>query len=245
MTFSSLQQKSPTLAEEVESKQGNNGATHPWNIVSFVDVDDTLDLILTNLQNDRNSNNSLFLPPELSPYYHRDKKDPLDKPIAYPEQISTLLRQRYHARQTKQYSQVAKWDRILQTNHGVFCYDYDGVNPDAVGVWTRRRRPPQQYQELFINKNKSLRQTRKQQQQTLKESHSHPSVGDANNSSHCFFTLDSVTSRHLSNSDIQQMLQTYQKRCNDGDYESARLLQYQAKLQGIFLQEKQQPPPAP
>jgi hypothetical protein len=253
MSFSHLQRSSLTEAEEAKQDDDNNinKNNNIWNVsVLLLDVDDTLDSILTLTELERNttsnsnnnSNTSLFPLPELSPYYHRDPEDPLYKPIAHPEQISTLLRQRYYARQTKQYSQVAQLDRILQTSHGVFCYD--GVYPNVIGLWTRRRRPPPQYQQRCVNKKNTpnrpfhgkQRQDQQQPQQGPKPkdiSHSFNVIDYVDN---CYYTLDSVTSRHLSKSDVQQMVQTYQQRCIDGDYESARLLQYQAKLQGIFLQ---------
>jgi hypothetical protein len=238
-SFSSSDQLSSTMTEQVKVKQDNNDNvnvkvnTNSWNI-SFVDVDDTLNTILTDLQDNHDNKSStvpLFPPPELSPYYHRDKEDPLYKPIAHPEQISTLLRRRYNARQTKQGSQLAQLDRILLTKHGVLCHD-DGVNPDIIGVWTRRRRPPQRYQGQRVNIRK---QRHDQSQPATRNEDRHSLIDCATNSYVCNYTLDSVTSRHLSISDIQQMMQTYQQRCNDGDYESARLLQYQAKLQGLFL----------
>lgn len=73
---------------------------------------------------------------EISPFYRRDTRE-LDAsfigsmpPLKDPKGLAALLEERYHARQSGDYTIVSKVDRQLKRKHGVKAYDYPPV-------WTR------------------------------------------------------------------------------------------------------------
>jgi hypothetical protein len=99
----------------------------------FVDDDD--DNINLELGLDHYVNKVIQETKELSENYRRDHRDDSSKPIIDPIALTKLLRDRYKARQAKNFKRVSFVDHQLRQEHGVRAYDHPPI-------WTRLKEPP-------------------------------------------------------------------------------------------------------
>jgi hypothetical protein len=163
---------------------------------------------------------------EISPFYRRDTRE-LDAsstgsmpPVRDPEGLAALLEERYHARQSGDYTFVSKLDRQLKQKYGVKAYDHPPV-------WTRLlSSPPTAFLRRQVRK-----QTRMMRQAFGPTGHPYQQL-------HC----DATTTVHydsssiwcdLSVTEIHALLQR-RSQCRASDmYEEADAIKLELAIHGV------------
>jgi hypothetical protein len=165
---------------------------------------------------------------ELSPYYRRDKMDydaehhalpDIESVIPDPEGVRQLLKDRFHARRSKDFALVVKIDRQLSQDHGVRAFDHPPI-------WTQSSKAPRAHLRMQANK-------RRTELQELYGPVGHPyrQVGEQINVAGKPLLLLTMAQIHTSLS--------RRTRCRmEGRYEKADAIQFELSLYGIRINDE-------